>query len=126
VTLAQEQRLTNSILTKAAFCTVALVTCGLMLLALSWGPALAYKLYSPVGRSECSAIRPGMTKQQVMTYVHSRTPPYLEDSFVADRLIFSHPGTVCVVNFDSQSKLVSSTQVNATVWAQEFLEGGYE
>lgn len=113
-------------LTKAAFCAITLITCGLMLLAFSWGPSLSYELYSPTGQSECFAIRPGMTKQQVMTYIHRRTLPYLEDSFVANQLVFSHPGTVCVVNFDSQSKLVSSTQVNKTAWTQEFLEGGYE
>lgn len=74
------------------------------------GPALYYRATRPSIRSECAAIRAGMTFSDVDTVIQSGTSP-LDESLSTGGFAFSSYRETCQVDLDPATHKVLKTEI---------------
>jgi hypothetical protein len=74
------------------------------------GPSLFYRMSRPSIRSECAAIRAGMTFSDVDTVIHARSSP-LDESLSIGGFAFSNYGEFCQVDLDPATHKVLKTEI---------------
>ena len=74
-------------------------------------PVMTYSFRSPDSQRECTAIRPGMGRGEVLNSIHRRTSP-LSEYVAGSTMIFSRATNACVVEFDPNTNIVISAKVD--------------
>lgn len=99
---------------------ISLIGAFFLTVAVLLGPLLTYYYFSPSGKDGCSAVRAGLTRQQVIEAVNTSSTPYSEYRDAQDRLIFRGPHSACTISFDPASGAVVNIEKNPTGY-HEFL-----
>src|SRR5215472_353786 len=89
-------------------------------------PPLTDTVLAPSGDSECAAIRPGMTRQQVTDLIHRRTRPHFEDSYIPGKLVFTRSRSLCTVEFDLRTDTVIASSVSHAGFSETLAGETYE
>lgn len=94
------------------------VVCSALTFFFLAGPRLAELAFSPSIRTECSAIRPGMTWNQTLAFINKRRTPFFE-TLNHDGLEFDRSLNACVVVFDARSDTVLASHIEARMGGSE-------
>lgn len=89
-------------------------TVGWLVAGLTW-PERSYLSKSPSSAAECAGMRPGMSREEVLTRIHHTTPPRQEYE-KGGQLQFSRKDGTCSVELGPDGRVARSRFEKSGLW----------